>query len=138
MKKLLIISTVLLSSLLLSNELSWVDEQVEATRKVMGGEDWKLWMETLVENDLVSDNFKTIAYSYIGPKITFPIYREGTIGKVVSVEAFFATHGPESWHPTPTFFFKKGGGPHEDEGDPEGVTGHRIVEQIQIVLQTHE
>ncbi len=57
------------------------EEQVEATRKVMGGEDWKLWMECLIENDLVSDNFKTVAYSYIGPKITFPIYREGTIGK---------------------------------------------------------
>jgi len=44
------------------------------------------------------------------------IIKEGTIGKVVSVEAFFATHGPESWHPTPTFFYKKGGGPMLDVG----------------------
>lgn len=56
-------------------------EQIEATRKVMGGEDWKLWMECLLENDVLSDGFKTVAYSYIGPKITYPIYREGTIGK---------------------------------------------------------
>ncbi len=57
------------------------EEQVEATRKVMGGEDWKLWMDYLIENDVVSDGFQTVAYSYIGPKITYPIYREGTIGK---------------------------------------------------------
>ncbi len=57
------------------------EEQIKDTIKVMGSEDWKLWISTLIENDCLSENCKTIAYSYIGPKITYPIYREGTIGK---------------------------------------------------------
>tara|TARA_R100000027_G_scaffold34143_1_gene24966 strand:- start:1608 stop:2804 length:1197 start_codon:yes stop_codon:yes gene_type:complete len=56
-------------------------EDVHSTIKVMGGEDWERWMECLAENDLLADNFKTIAYSYIGPKLTWPIYKNGTIGK---------------------------------------------------------
>jgi len=57
------------------------EDQIRDTIKVMGSEDWKLWISTLIENDCLSQNCKTIAYSYIGPKITYPIYREGTIGK---------------------------------------------------------
>ncbi len=57
------------------------EKQIHDTIKVMGSEDWKLWIETLLKNNCLNDNCKTIAYSYIGPKLTYPIYREGTIGK---------------------------------------------------------
>ena len=56
------------------------EEEIEATVKVMGGEDWKLWMEALNESGVLSENAVTVAYSYIGPEITYPIYFEGTIG----------------------------------------------------------
>jgi enoyl-[acyl-carrier protein] reductase / trans-2-enoyl-CoA reductase (NAD+) len=57
------------------------DADVEATRKVMGGEDWALWMHALLEADLLAKGCRTVAYSYIGPELTYPIYRSGTIGK---------------------------------------------------------
>lgn len=57
------------------------DEEIEATRKVMGGEDWEQWIEALLEADLLADGALTTAYSYIGPKATWPIYRHGTIGR---------------------------------------------------------
>ena len=56
-------------------------EQVAQTVKVMGGEDWTLWVERLLDADLLADGFQTIAFSYIGPDVTRPIYRDGTIGK---------------------------------------------------------
>lgn len=56
------------------------EEEVEATVKVMGGEDWKLWMEDLKEADVLSEDAVTVAYSYIGSELTYPIYFEGTIG----------------------------------------------------------
>ncbi|MBD7911279.1 enoyl-ACP reductase FabV [Clostridium cibarium] len=56
-------------------------EEIEETIKVMGGEDWKLWIEKLSKADVLADGAKTIAYSYIGPDITHAIYRFGTIGK---------------------------------------------------------
>lgn len=55
-------------------------EEIANTIKVMGGEDWKMWIEFLLEEDLLADTFKTVTYSYIGPKATEKIYREGTIG----------------------------------------------------------
>ena len=54
--------------------------QAEETAKVMGGEDWSLWIDYLIKEDLLAPNAMTVAYSYIGPKITYPVYREGTIG----------------------------------------------------------
>ena len=54
--------------------------QAEETVKVMGGEDWNLWIEYLLKENLLATNALTVAYSYIGPKITYPVYREGTIG----------------------------------------------------------
>lgn len=56
------------------------EEEVHDTVKVMGGEDWKLWMEALKEADVLADNAVTVAYSYIGSELTYPIYFEGTIG----------------------------------------------------------
>lgn len=56
-------------------------EEIDGTIKVMGGEDWLLWIEALKAENLLSDGVKSIAYSYIGPDVTEPIYREGTIGR---------------------------------------------------------
>lgn len=57
------------------------DEEIAETTKVMGGEDWKLWIEALKDAGVLSPTARTIAYSYIGPDITFPLYRDGTIGR---------------------------------------------------------
>ena len=56
-------------------------EEIDGTIKVMGGEDWLLWIQALKAENLLSDGVRTIAYSYIGPDVTEPIYREGTIGR---------------------------------------------------------
>jgi enoyl-[acyl-carrier protein] reductase/trans-2-enoyl-CoA reductase (NAD+) len=58
-----------------------VDAEIEATVKVMGGEDWQMWMEALAEADLLAPGCRTVAYSYIGPALTTPIYTNGTIGR---------------------------------------------------------
>jgi enoyl-[acyl-carrier protein] reductase/trans-2-enoyl-CoA reductase (NAD+) len=57
------------------------EKDIFNTEKVMGGEDWKLWIDTLLQNDLLETGAKTVAYSYIGPELTRPMYRDGTIGK---------------------------------------------------------
>ncbi|MEM1297172.1 MAG: enoyl-ACP reductase FabV, partial [Verrucomicrobiota bacterium] len=57
------------------------DEDIANTVKVMGGEDWELWMAALADAGLLADGVKTVAYSYIGPDLTYPIYTNGTIGK---------------------------------------------------------
>ncbi|MFK8288174.1 enoyl-ACP reductase FabV [Capnocytophaga canimorsus] len=56
-------------------------EEIENTVAVMGGEDWKFWLEELQKAGVLAQGVKTVAYSYIGPELTFPIYRNGTIGK---------------------------------------------------------
>lgn len=57
------------------------EDQVAQTIKVMGGEDWALWVEALQEADVLAPGFQTTAFSYIGPEVTRAIYRDGTIGK---------------------------------------------------------
>ena len=57
------------------------DEEIAGTIKVMGGEDWQLWMNALLEAHVLADGVKTTAFSYIGPEVTKPIYRNGTIGE---------------------------------------------------------
>lgn len=57
------------------------EEEISNTVKVMGGEDWQRWIEALYNADVLAENVQTIAYTYIGPEITYPIYRHGTIGK---------------------------------------------------------
>ncbi|MGL4761185.1 MAG: enoyl-ACP reductase FabV [Sarcina sp.] len=57
------------------------EEEIDGTVKVMGGADWLLWMEALKNESLLSNGVKTIAYSYLGPEITEPIYKKGTIGE---------------------------------------------------------
>ena len=72
---------------LLTNEISEItippatEEEINDTVKVMGGEDWKLWIESLKDADVLADGAITVAYSYIGPEVTHPIYYNGTIGK---------------------------------------------------------
>ncbi|MGM0673573.1 MAG: enoyl-ACP reductase FabV [Spirochaetota bacterium] len=56
-------------------------EEIDATVTVMGGEDWQLWVDALLEADVLADGVTTIAYSYIGSDFTRPIYRDGTIGR---------------------------------------------------------
>lgn len=72
---------------LIKNELQEItiepatEEEIEATVKVMGGEDWEAWIDALKAADAIEDNAITVAYSYIGPKVTHPMYFEGSIGK---------------------------------------------------------
>ena len=72
---------------IMSGELSTVtiepanEEEIRQTVAVMGGEDWQWWMEALKEAGLLAKDVKTVAYSYIGPELTFPIYHQGTIGR---------------------------------------------------------
>lgn len=63
--------------------------EVNATIKVMGGEPWQQWLETLLAADLLAPGARTLAFSYIGPDWTAPIYRHGTIG--VAKEHLHAT-----------------------------------------------
>lgn len=55
--------------------------EVEETVAVMGGDDWRRWMETLDGAGALADGCRTVAYTYLGPPHTWPIYRDGTIGK---------------------------------------------------------
>ena len=57
------------------------DEEINSTIKVMGGEDWENWVSLLDRQNLLAPNFKTVAFSYIGPDLTKALYREGTIGR---------------------------------------------------------
>ncbi|WP_323084326.1 enoyl-ACP reductase FabV [Providencia alcalifaciens] len=56
------------------------DQQLQDTIKVMGGEDWKLWIDWLNRAGVLAKNFRTVAYSYIGPESTWPLYKEGALG----------------------------------------------------------
>ena len=55
-------------------------EESANTVAVMGGEDWELWMQMLKEQDLLAPGAQTVAYTYIGSELTWPIYWEGTLG----------------------------------------------------------
>lgn len=56
-------------------------DDIENTVAVMGGEDWQMWIDALKAADVLSKDFKTVAYSYIGPSLTEAVYRKGTIGR---------------------------------------------------------
>jgi enoyl-[acyl-carrier protein] reductase/trans-2-enoyl-CoA reductase (NAD+) len=55
-------------------------QQIAHTVKVMGGEDWMLWIDRLLAENLLARSFQTVAFSYIGSEQTRPLYRDGTIG----------------------------------------------------------
>ncbi len=56
-------------------------DDVANTIAVMGGQDWELWTDALLEAGVLAEGCQTVAYSYIGPSMTWPIYKNGTIGK---------------------------------------------------------
>ena len=56
-------------------------EETENTVAVMGGEDWEFWVEALQDAGLLGSGFRTLAFTYIGSDLTWPIYWDGTLGK---------------------------------------------------------
>jgi enoyl-[acyl-carrier protein] reductase / trans-2-enoyl-CoA reductase (NAD+) len=56
-------------------------EEIANTVKVMGGEDWEMWISALKAADVLADGFQTVAYTYLGDRLTWPIYGHATIGK---------------------------------------------------------
>jgi enoyl-[acyl-carrier protein] reductase / trans-2-enoyl-CoA reductase (NAD+) len=57
------------------------EEEAAATVKVMGGEDWELWIAALADAGVLADGFLTLNYTYLGSELTWPIYHKGTLGK---------------------------------------------------------
>jgi enoyl-[acyl-carrier protein] reductase/trans-2-enoyl-CoA reductase (NAD+) len=57
------------------------EEEAESTLKVMGGEDWEQWIDELINAESIAPGCKTIAFSYVGPDVTHPIYLDGTLGR---------------------------------------------------------
>jgi enoyl-[acyl-carrier protein] reductase / trans-2-enoyl-CoA reductase (NAD+) len=57
------------------------EDEIANTIAVMGGEDWEMWIDFLMKENLLANGAATIAYTYIGPELTHPIYKEGTIGR---------------------------------------------------------
>ena len=56
-------------------------DDIENTVIVMGGEDWKMWIDALKNANLLAQDFTTVSYSYIGSSLTEAVYRKGTIGR---------------------------------------------------------
>ena len=57
------------------------DGEVADTVAVMGGEDWEMWIDALAREELLAPGFRTLAFTYLGSELTWPIYWEGTLGK---------------------------------------------------------
>jgi enoyl-[acyl-carrier protein] reductase/trans-2-enoyl-CoA reductase (NAD+) len=57
------------------------EDEIKNTVAVMGGEDWEMWIDALKKENLLAQGATTVAYSYIGPEVTEPVYRKGTIGR---------------------------------------------------------
>jgi len=57
------------------------EDEIAQTVAVMGGEDWEMWIEALLAEGLLAEGTQTVAYSYIGPDLTWDIYKQGTIGR---------------------------------------------------------
>ncbi|MGI5904821.1 MAG: enoyl-ACP reductase FabV [Candidatus Pararuminococcus gallinarum] len=56
------------------------EEEIHNTVKVMGGEDWEDWIRALRGAGVLAQGAITLAYSYIGPQLTHPMYYDGSIG----------------------------------------------------------
>ncbi|MEZ4854707.1 enoyl-ACP reductase FabV [Flavobacterium sp.] len=75
------------------------EEEIANTVKVMGGEDWAMWINDMKQAGVLADGVLTLAYSYIGPEVTEPVYRKGTIGQAkdhLEATAFEITNSLES------------------------------------------
>lgn len=57
------------------------EEETASTVAVMGGEDWEFWMDALLQADVLAPGCRTVAFTYIGTELTWPIYWEGTLGQ---------------------------------------------------------
>jgi enoyl-[acyl-carrier protein] reductase / trans-2-enoyl-CoA reductase (NAD+) len=57
------------------------DAETAATVAVMGGEDWEMWIDALAKAGVLASGFRTLAFTYIGSELTWPIYWKGTLGK---------------------------------------------------------
>ncbi|MEL4408841.1 enoyl-ACP reductase FabV [Shewanella algae] len=57
------------------------EQEIQDTVTVMGGQDWELWLDALDKAGVLADGCKTVAYSYIGTELTWPIYWHGALGK---------------------------------------------------------
>ncbi len=57
------------------------EEETRATVAVMGGEDWEMWIDALRQAGVLAEGFRTMAFTYIGSDLTWPIYWKGTLGK---------------------------------------------------------
>lgn len=81
------------------------DVEIESTVRVMGGDDWMDWVRLLADEGLLAPGARTVAYSYIGPEVSAPIYRRGTIGRAkehleesaAEVDALMRRHGGRAW-----------------------------------------
>jgi enoyl-[acyl-carrier protein] reductase/trans-2-enoyl-CoA reductase (NAD+) len=56
-------------------------DDIAQTVAVMGGEDWEMWIDELQAAGVLAEGVQTVSYSYIGPEVTWPIYKNGTIGR---------------------------------------------------------
>lgn len=79
------------------------EEEAAATVKVMGGEDWELWIAALSEAGVLADGFASLNYTYLGSELTWPIYHKGTLGKAKgdldrAAAAIRAAHGDNAAH----------------------------------------
>ncbi|MCM2681060.1 enoyl-ACP reductase FabV [Echinimonas agarilytica] len=57
------------------------EQEIADTVKVMGGEDWERWIDQMAEAGVLAQGARTVAYSYIGKELTWPIYGKATIGR---------------------------------------------------------
>lgn len=81
------------------------EQEIEDTVAVMGGEDWALWIRALTDAGVLADNATTVAYSYVGTSITWPIYWHGTLGRAkqhldntaASLRERYASHGLKAY-----------------------------------------
>ncbi len=79
------------------------EEEAAATVKVMGGEDWELWIAALNEAGVLADGFMSLNYTYLGSELTWPIYHKGTLGRAKAdldraAKAIRAAHGEHAAH----------------------------------------
>ena len=72
---------ILTDSLKESSAEPATEQEVADTVKVMGGEDWRIWIKQLMDAGVLADGCRTLAYSYIGPELSHAIYRDGAIGQ---------------------------------------------------------
>jgi enoyl-[acyl-carrier protein] reductase/trans-2-enoyl-CoA reductase (NAD+) len=81
------------------------EQEIEDTVAVMGGEDWALWIQALTEAGVLAEHATTVAYSYVGTSITWPIYWHGTLGRAkqhldntaASMRERYASHGLKAY-----------------------------------------